>query len=285
MSLDRLERWAERRISRRSLLKWSTRGSLGVAALLLVGCDDDDDDATATAAATETARATAEPTDTATAAATATATATATAEPTDTATTTATATEEPSGGGGIATGGPIIEQVVLGGADATMVILNTGDTPASLAGWFLCNGPSYWPFPAGELAPGARLTVHAGAGTDSTTELFAGGSFGSLAGGDGEIALYSSNAFGSADAIVSYVGWGSAKGRLSVARAAGIWGEATLEPATARPSRSAAERRPRRRTPCCSGACPRLPDAARVRHRDEAVERHREDLHAHRRRG
>ena len=230
MSLDQLERWGERRVSRRSLLKWGTRGSLGVAALVLVGCDDDDATATATAAATAAATetATAEPTDTAAA------TATATAEPTDTAAATATG-EDDFGygatelGSQIAAGGPIIEQVVLGGSDATMVIFNAGDTPASLDGWFLCSFPLYWRFPAVELAPGARLTVHAGAGADSATELFAGGGFGSLLGGNGEIGLYRSAQFSSADAIVSYVGWGSAKGRLSVARSAGIWGEATLE--------------------------------------------------------
>jgi len=71
--------------------------------------------------------------------------------------------------------------------------------------------------------------VHAGAGTDSADELFAGGDLGSLGGGNGEIGLYSSRDFANASAIVSYVGWGSAKGRLSVARSAGIWGEATLE--------------------------------------------------------
>ena len=242
MSLNQLEGWGERRISRRSLLRWSTRGSLGVAVLVLVGCGDDDDDdaATATAAAadTTTAEPTATPTATAaatTAAATATATGTATATETATATgtaaatETATPTEQPSNGGATAAGGPIIERVVLGGGDATVVLFNSGDAPVSLDGWFLCNFPDYWRVPAVELAPGARLTVHAGAGADSGGELFAGGGYGSLGGGNGEIGLYSSSDFGSADAIVSYVGWGSAKARLGVARSAGIWGDATLE--------------------------------------------------------
>jgi hypothetical protein len=215
MSLDQLEGWRGRRMTRRSLLQWGTRGSLGAAALVLVGCGDDDDDddnvtATATASTTTTA-------------------ATATATATSTTTAIATTTEEPSNGGGIAGGGPIIEQVTLDGGAATLVVFNSGDAAVSLDGWFLCNRPLYWPMPAVELAPGDRLTVHAGSGTDAAGEVFAGGGIGSLDGGDGEIALYSSNAFGDASAIVSYVGWGSGGGRIDVARSAGIWGDATLE--------------------------------------------------------
>ncbi|MDA1061333.1 MAG: lamin tail domain-containing protein [Chloroflexi bacterium] len=187
-----------------------------MAALVLVGCSDDDDDDDNDVAAT------AEATDTATTEATETATETATAEATEEATTDPTATA-------IAGGGPIIEQVVLGGADASIVLVNGGEEAVSLDGWFLCNFPDYWPLPAMELAPGARLTVHAGAGTDTADELYADGGYASLNGGDGEFALYSSNAFGDVTAIVSYVGWGAGNRRLELAQEAGIWGDVTLE--------------------------------------------------------
>ena len=205
MDLDRLEGLAERRLSRRTLLRGGAFGIGGLAAAALVGCgDDDDDDDDDDNGATPTPTATATPTPTAT----------------------ATATQPPAGGGGgIAAGGVIIEEVVLAGGDATVVLFNTGDTEQAFEGWFLCQFPSYWPLPSMTLAPGGRVTVNAGSGDDTADELFAGGGFGSLSGGRaGEIALYSGGNFGSSDVIVSYVAWNGGSMRKSVAQGAGIWG-------------------------------------------------------------
>ena len=50
---------------------------------------------------------------------------------------------------------------------------------------------------------------------------------------DGEIGLYNSNSFGSADAIVSYVEWGSSgHGRSATAVEAGIWVSGGFVPTT-----------------------------------------------------
>lgn len=119
-----------------------------------------------------------------------------------------------------------ISSVTLDGTNSSVTITNNGDSTVNLGGWFVCNIPSYWEIPAVDIAPGASLVFHAGSGTDTTTDLFAGGSFGSP-NGDGAdgIALYMNGAFSSHNAIVSYVGWNGGDGRKSVAQTAGIWGE------------------------------------------------------------
>ena len=88
----------------------------------------------------------------------------------------------------------------------------------------------YWPLPDVTMAPGTRLTVHAGSGANSASDVCADSRFGSLTGGEAsEIALYRSGSFASADDIVSYVGWNGGKGRRTVAQNAGIWGSEFLD--------------------------------------------------------
>ena len=94
----------------------------------------------------------------------------------------------------------------------TVTIRNDGDTDLSLDGMFMCNRPSYAGLPAETVAPGATYDVDVSA-------IEVGSSF-------GEFALYTSNDFGSAEAIVAYVQWGSAEqGRSSVAVEAGLISE------------------------------------------------------------
>jgi hypothetical protein len=99
------------------------------------------------------------------------------------------------------------------GSDGFVEITNVGDVAGSFEGWSLCQRPSYIDVSSGgELAPGESVQVPASAG------------YGGLDAGDGEIGLYTSSSFGSADAIVSYVEWGDGgHGRSSVAVEAGIW--------------------------------------------------------------
>lgn len=119
------------------------------------------------------------------------------------------------------------------GDSAMIVITNIGGGPGNLSGHWLCQRPAYFEIPAVELAPLEAVAIGAGGevfspppGAKTLDEVAA---VGNLDPGSGEIALYSSNTFGSSDAIVSYVEWGqSGHGRSSVAVGAGIWSEGSF---------------------------------------------------------
>lgn len=85
------------------------------------------------------------------------------------------------------------------------------DSEYSLEGHFVCNFPTYSSIgDLGSVAPGESFTV----------ELAVLGA----ASGTGEIGVYTSSSFGSSDAMVAYVEWGSAgHGRTDVAVGAGLW--------------------------------------------------------------
>ncbi|MCP3973738.1 MAG: hypothetical protein GY720_04515 [bacterium] len=145
-----------------------------------------------------------------------------TAEPTTSATTVTTTT--------LAEGDPAIriDEVVFAG-EPYLIIANRGTGGGSTAGHWICQFPSYYELPAVNLQPGERLAIPLGEGevpqlagvvasVDVTTPL------GSVTGHDGEIGLYRSNVFNSADAIVDYVEWGfPGHARSEVAIAAQIW--------------------------------------------------------------
>lgn len=91
-----------------------------------------------------------------------------------------------------------------------ILIRNDGDEEYDLTGHWLCNRPAYVELPAEALAPGRIIEVETG-------------SLGVRA-DDGELGIYTSRDFGSADAIVRYVEWGSSgHGRSDTAVAAGVW--------------------------------------------------------------
>ena len=128
-----------------------------------------------------------------------------------------------------ATGDVVISSVDLAADDASIVITNNGSAAVDIGGWFVCNVPNYFSLPSLSLGAGESVTVHAGAGTDTATEIYADGGFGSLSGdGAGEVALYAGSDFESADNIRAYVGWNGGSGRKSVAQAAGIWTDADV---------------------------------------------------------
>lgn len=216
-----------RRTSRRAVLRGGGIAAGGIG-LFLVGCGDDDDPtATATAAATD--EPTSEPTDEPTAAATEEPTAEATDEPTaePTEEPTAEPTDEPSPSD--MPSKVVVQAVTLAGDDGTVVLRNLSDAAVTMDGWFICQRPAYWAIPTTTLEPGAEVTLHAGAGTDDATNLYADGGMGSLSGGSGEIGLYDSSSFGSSESIVSFVAWNGSGGRTSEAQGAGIWGSDTVE--------------------------------------------------------
>jgi hypothetical protein len=94
----------------------------------------------------------------------------------------------------------------------TILIRNDGAEPYNLTGHWLCNRPTYAPLPEETLEPGLSIEI-------DTAALGIGPS-------DGEIGLYTSRDFGSAEAIVRYVEWGNnGHGRSATAVEAGVWGE------------------------------------------------------------
>jgi len=118
----------------------------------------------------------------------------------------------------------VIANVTIDGAASTITISNAGSAAVSLSGLWICNAPNYWTLPDLTLGAGESITVHAGSGTDSASQIYAGGGFGNL-GSPGEIALYTGPEFSNPDLIIGYVGWNGGGGRKSVAQAAGLWGD------------------------------------------------------------
>lgn len=123
-----------------------------------------------------------------------------------------------------------ITQVVFG-EGGYVVITNVGGSAGSIGGYALCQRPSYLNLPDVELLPFESVWVAAGDGslltaTPAKEVIPANGALGSFDRADGEVALYSTPDFASADAIRSYVEWGSSgHGRSSVAVEAGLWAE------------------------------------------------------------
>lgn len=91
-----------------------------------------------------------------------------------------------------------------------ILIRNDGAEDYNLAGHWICNRPNYSELPNEILAPDGIIEVDT-----SVIELSSA---------DGEIALYSSNSFGSSDDILRYVQWGNdSHGRTATAVAGGVW--------------------------------------------------------------
>lgn len=193
--------------------------------LLAASCGGDTDSTTTTTPTSSEATSTTALSDASTTTVVAEATTSSTAAPTTSATTAPTVTTTT-----VADGDPAIriDEVVFAG-EPYLIIANRGTGRGSTAGHWICQFPSYYELPAVDLQPGERLAVPLGEGeapqlvgivatVDVTTPL------GSIASHDGEIGLYSSNAFNSAEAIVDYVEWGFPDhARAEVAIAAQIW--------------------------------------------------------------
>lgn len=116
------------------------------------------------------------------------------------------------------------------GALSQVIVQNIGNEPGSLAGYWLCQRPSYYEYPDVTVPPG-ELAAVAVTGRD---DIFGPPSFaiaiegladiGPLDPTSGEVGLYLGNDFGNPDAIVSYVEWGSSNhARSETAVSAQIW--------------------------------------------------------------
>lgn len=121
-----------------------------------------------------------------------------------------------------------IDEIVFAG-DPYLILTNRGIGAGSTDGLWICQFPSYYELPAFDLQPGERFAVPLGdgevpqlVGVVATVDVKR--PLGTVTGHDGEVGLYSSNSFNSADAIVDYVEWGfPGHARAEVAIAAQIW--------------------------------------------------------------
>ena len=157
---------------------------------------------------------------------------TATAAPTTASAPDATTTAPVSAGAQFA-----ITQVSLG-VLGQVVIRNVGSEAASLAGYWLCQRPSYFEFPDVVLQPGESAAISVGGeifvppeGAIVIDEIAAIGPFDPAS---GEVGLYLGSDFSSPEAILSYVEWGSSgHGRSDTAVSAQIWPDGGFVPTTA----------------------------------------------------
>ena len=94
------------------------------------------------------------------------------------------------------------------------VITNLGEVDIDLTGHWICNRPSYAELPAQVLGPGESVEA----------------SLGGFSAEGGEVAIYTSDAFGDSTAIPTYVSWGPEGGRQPVAEEAGIWSGDAVQP-------------------------------------------------------
>ncbi len=109
-----------------------------------------------------------------------------------------------------------------------VVITNVGTEAGNLGGHWICQRPSYQELPAIDVGPGESVAISLGGSVflppPGTLTIEGQFNIGGISASSGEIGLYSTNSFGSADAIVSYVEWGdTGHGRSGTAVEAGVW--------------------------------------------------------------
>ncbi len=197
------------------------RIALLLALVLVVAACGDDDAGTTTAAATATTTAAATTTTTAAA------TATTTAEDMTEETMAEDMTEETMAED-MAIEGAIFEITSVSFGAPMVVITNVGTEAGNLGGHWICQRPGYQELPDIEVGPGESVAISLGGNVflppPGTLTIEGQLNIGGISASSGEIGLYSSNAFGSADAMVSYVEWGnSGHGRSGTAVEAGLW--------------------------------------------------------------
>jgi len=119
----------------------------------------------------------------------------------------------------------IIGSVVFGDG-GTIEVGNLGPDAGDLTGIWLAVAPYYLELPSTELAPGTALIVSVAEDADPALVVPAAGLLPTLTGSSGEIGLYRNGDFGSPEAMIDYVQWGTTDHvRTSVAVAAGLWPE------------------------------------------------------------
>ena len=124
--------------------------------------------------------------------------------------------------------GAIFEITSVSFGAPMVVITNVGTEAGNLEGHWICQRPGYAQIPSIDVGPGESVAISLGGNVflppPGTLTIEGQLNIGGISASDGEIGLYSSNAFDSADAMVSYVEWGSTgHGRSGTAVEAGLW--------------------------------------------------------------
>ena len=115
------------------------------------------------------------------------------------------------------------------GASGYVAITNVGGADGSIAGYAVCQRAECLVLDPITVEPFGVVWVAANDGEGlsiggDVAVLAARGGFGSLLASDGEIALFRSEQFSSADELVTYVEWGSADNSTeAIAVEAGLW--------------------------------------------------------------
>jgi len=129
---------------------------------------------------------------------------------------------------GMSVEGAVFEITTVNFESPVLVITNVGTETGNLGGHWICQRPSYQELPAVDIEAGQSVAISLGGDVfpEGVTAVEGVFGIGGISAADGEVGLYSSNNFGSADAIVSYVEWGnSGHGRSATAVEAGLWNE------------------------------------------------------------
>jgi hypothetical protein len=116
-------------------------------------------------------------------------------------------------GGGLTSNNVVINEVTV---DGRVEIFNGTNEPVNIAPYWLCNFPDYQPI--------TEMTVECGELLIQPGEVTVISGFEGFNALDAELGLYTTNSFGSADAMISYLEWGSTgHRRSSLAVNNGFW--------------------------------------------------------------
>lgn len=125
-----------------------------------------------------------------------------------------------------------IKEIGLG-ADGYVSLTNFTDITVTLAGLYLCQGSDCFELPDAEVPPGETVRVAAGAGSELEGVVATEATIGELRSPDGEIALYSSQAYDDPKAMLVYFQWGSTPHDFTqIAIDAGLWVEGGYGPSS-----------------------------------------------------
>ncbi|MEO0732584.1 MAG: T9SS type A sorting domain-containing protein, partial [Bacteroidota bacterium] len=116
------------------------------------------------------------------------------------------------------TGGFQFKEVIINevSADGQIELFNGTDEAINVSDYWLCNFPAYTRI--------GTMTVECGELLIQPGEVTVISGFGGFDAVDAELGLYTTNSFGSSNAIISYLEWGSTgHQRSNVAVAAGVW--------------------------------------------------------------